>query len=496
MFCLLQKLRNASAIFRSQASGTRLLGVELLGGVCSLPEAGHRRPVTCRPQLEPLEQRMVLSHTRPTAIDYNGWFHVFSTGDDGHLYDHRTQDNVNWVWDDRGSAGGGFFGNPAVTTAWAEGSNRLHVYLTAFNGHLYDCWFDGGWHLDDHGNGGSVSALSDPGVVTFWDGSVKTHVFVTGWANSSWHVYDHWWDGNNWHWDDHRAESGWNFRAPAVTTYWNGGVFQIHAFTTDVHGNLFDLYSNDHGATWHFDNHRNYDTSLTSGPGVAVYDGQLHVLVAAQDHLIDHWWDGNWHWTDLGGTGRGELSTPAVTTYWSGDVHQLHAYVTGAGDLYDVYTNDGGRNWSFDNHGHGNDYVNYDPGTAIDDFDRLHVFVHGNDGHEYDHWWDGDWHWDDRGIPNSGYGPGGGRAAPAPRTPEKLHPSPLPLERQTAELFFAAPDHQKRFAERANALTMEALDWLAGGSDFVDARPLRSEIINVKGANNSINNRGTTNWMS
>jgi hypothetical protein len=481
MFRLPQWFRSASGAFRRRALFSQRLRVELLGGDCPLTGAGHRRPASCRPQLEPLEQRVVLSHTRPAAIEYNGWLHVFSTGDDGHLYDHRTQDNVNWFWDDRGFAGGGFYGDPAVTTASTEGHNRLHVYLTAFNGHLYDCWFDDGWHLDDHGNGGSNSRLGDPGVMTYWDvATQRIHVFAAGWANSSWHVYDNWWDGSHWHWDDHRAASGWNFSTPAATAYWNGSVIQIHAFVTDVYGNLYDLYTNDDGATWSFDNHHNSGALLTSGPGVVTYGNQLHIFVPARDHLFDHWWDGNWHWKDLGSTGNGELSTPAVTTYWNGDVKQIHAFVTGDGDLFDAYTNDGGQNWSFDNHGHGNSYVNYNPGVAIDPSNRLHVFVHGNDGHEYDHWWDGDWHWDDRGMPNNGYGPGG--AAPSsPAIPKRMDLSPLPLERQATGFLFAAPTRPQRLAEPLRALTVQELDQLAENlmhhgeksayKDFFDARP-------------------------
>jgi hypothetical protein len=449
MFRLRRWSRPAAPARRTRGPLGRAPGVELLGGA-GLPVAPGRPPPSCRPQLEALEQRLVLSSSRPAAINYNGWLHVFTTGNDGHLYDHRTQDNVNWYWDDRGSGSGGFYGNPAVTTAWTGGNNRLHVYLTASNGDLYDCWYDGSWHLDDHGNPGAP--LGDPGVMSYWVGSTdRIHVFASAYANYAWHVYDHWWDGGSWHWSDRGTGSGWGYSTPAPTAYWNGSVTQVHAYMTDVYGNLYDLYTNDDGSTWHFDNHGHVGAGLTGQPGVATYQGQLHVLVAGNSsdcHLYDHWWDGgSWHWSDRGSTGRGWLSAPAVTTYWTGSVTQLHAYVTGGGngDLYDVYTNDG-VTWHFDDHGNGGSYVNYNPGVAVDASNRLHVLMNANNGQEYDHWWDGSWHWTYLGSPNSYYGPLG--EGPPARAVTGGPAGPAPdFGGPAADLVFAAPANRPRPVE-------------------------------------------------
>jgi hypothetical protein len=362
--------------------------------------------------VEVLEQRLVMSSSRPAAISYNGWLHVFTTGNDGHLYDHRTQDNVHWYWDDRGFAGGGFYSNPAVVTAWLGGYNRLHVYLTSFNGHLYDCWFQNDWHLDDHGDNGVGFKDSDPGVMAYHvagNNNDWEHVFVIGGPYR--HVYDHWWDGSSWHWADRGGPDGGMVGIPAATAYWNGSVTQVHAYITSTHSNLYDLYTNDNGANWRFDNHGNPGSTLRGNPAVATYPvagfNQLHVLVSAYNgHLYDHWWDGTWHWSDRGSAGGALLSNPAATTYWDGNILQLHVYVTGGqgNHLYDVFTNDG-KNWQFDDHGNAGTAFYWDPGVVVDSSNRLHVLMPGpgHNSDQFDHWWDGSWHWSDLLKANNGY---------------------------------------------------------------------------------------------
>src|SRR5262249_2541355 len=63
------------------------------------PAAGARRPVSCRPQLEALESRLVpSSSSRPAVIRFvpgDGQLHVFETRN-GHLYDRFTPDNYHW----------------------------------------------------------------------------------------------------------------------------------------------------------------------------------------------------------------------------------------------------------------------------------------------------------------------------------------------------------------------------------------------------------------
>jgi hypothetical protein len=410
---------------RSPACLSQPLGVEQLGGACPSAAPGRRTPLLSRPELEPLEQRLVPSHTRPAAITYNGVLHVFTTGDDGHMYDRYSSDNVNWTWADRGCAGGvEFLGSPAVTTYAAN----LLVYLTGKDGHLYVFWWDGSgsWHWYDHGNGGSP-LVGDPGVTTYLVGTTQwMHVFVVGQSGD---LYDKWWNGSNWSWAD-RGTAGrsldigqWlNENAPAVTTYTLNGVNGVHAWVTDTGGHLDDLYSYDNGATWHFDDHGNPGVSVLSSPGVATYRvygyNQMHVFVATDGtppgttdagELWDHWWDGSWHWSLRGGDCKGP---PAVTTYWNPTTWEVEllAFVGNYNDdhLLVAYTSDG-VHWYLDNHSNGGSNFLFYPAVVVDAANRLHVFIHGypplqNNDALYELWSDGaTWYWKDWGWPDNGY---------------------------------------------------------------------------------------------
>jgi hypothetical protein len=394
---------------RSRSCLSQPLGVEQLGGACPSAATGRRTPLLSRPELEPLEQRLVLSNTRPAAINYNGVLHIFTTGNDGHVYDRYSSDNVNWHWDDHGTAGNEWFtGSPAVTIH----NGNLHVYLTAWNGHLYDHWWDGRWwYMDDHGNGGS-SLVGDPGVTTYWVGTTQwMHVFVVG---ASGDLYDHWWNGSNWSWAD-RGTAGRSLGnsyagvTPAVTTYTLNGANGVLAWVTDAGGHLDCLYTYDNGAHWHFDDHGNPGPSVFNTPGVATYwvngYNQMHVFVEADwagggGLLWDHWWDGCWHWSPRGHTPS--ESSPAVVTYWNGSNWELLAFVTD-GDLYAAYTNDG-VNWHWDDQGNGGTLQWGDPAAVVDAANRLHVFMHGNNGDLFDYWWDGaTWTWKDCDKQNINY---------------------------------------------------------------------------------------------
>src|SRR5262249_35024972 len=80
------------------------------------------RPRCCRPALEVLQQRIVLSYSRPAVTTYwDGSFlqeHVWSVGsNDRHLYS-RYYDSGGWHWSDHGTGGSDIYSDPAVTTYW------------------------------------------------------------------------------------------------------------------------------------------------------------------------------------------------------------------------------------------------------------------------------------------------------------------------------------------------------------------------------------------
>jgi hypothetical protein len=380
------------------------------------PAARARRPVSCRPRLEALESRLVLSSERPAAINYfvDGQLHVFQTHLDGHLYDYHTPDNANWFWTDLGAPGGSDsfhnLANPAATVAYTSGYSRLHAYLLSVQGNLYDCWYDGSWHLDNHG--GPSGLTGDVSVVSYWvnGGTIdQEHVFV----GDRWgHVWDHWWDGGNWHWTV-RGNVGASIGAPAAIAWWNASFtdHHVHVFATDVNGILWDVHTDDAGdpnPVWSTTNLGGGFRNSSVDVGQYWGDNQVHVFVSRSDFgdLQDFTTtDGStfqWHWR--GGTGFTNLSRPGVASYWDGNEFQIHAYVIGGdGNLYDCYTNDG-QHFNFDNHSNPGTplYIwGGGPGAAVGPSNTLHVLLYSNDGHLWDHWWNGSWNWTDLG-PTSG----------------------------------------------------------------------------------------------
>jgi hypothetical protein len=106
----------------------------------------------------------------PGTIVFDGRLHVYLTGDDGNLYDHYW-DGANWHFDNHGNASGvGFSGVNDNTVESAPAviayEGRLHVFVAVnvylkawfnfgpgtFSNDLYDHWYDGSWHWDDHGS--------------------------------------------------------------------------------------------------------------------------------------------------------------------------------------------------------------------------------------------------------------------------------------------------------------------------------------------------------
>jgi hypothetical protein len=91
-----------------------------------------------------------------------------------------------------------------------------------------------------------------------------------------------------------------------------------------------------------------------------------------------------------------------VASYWDGFEWQIHAYVIGGdGNLYDCFTNDG-QNFNFDNHSNPGMALYIwggGPGAAVGPSNTLHVPLYTNDGHLWDHEWDGGrWNWWDLGT--------------------------------------------------------------------------------------------------
>ncbi len=215
------------------------------------------------------------------------------------------------------TVGGGMFRSTLGAGSW--GNNRYDIFGVGANGQVIQLWWDGSWHWADLGAppatvGGGV--LADRPAVASW-GANRLDVFALG-VNG--HVSQLWWDGS-WHWAD--------LGAPPATV--GGGAFLGSPLTA---------------ASW----------------GSGRYDV---FGVGANGHVIQLWWDGSWHWADLG--------APPATVGGGGLFGSLAAASWGSG--------------------------------------RLDVFGRGRNGNVVQLWWDGSWHWADLGRPPATVGGGSIRAS-------------------------------------------------------------------------------------
>jgi hypothetical protein len=261
----------------------------------------------------------------------------------------------------------------SATPAAITWGNQLHVFQTDRYGHLEDHYTVGNSNSQwvDLGR----PAGSDPG----WRMDGKTaapvvygaslHVFIIT-ANGQ--LFDYCWNGqgqpSSGTWLDRTLDSGspGGFSGtPSVISY--GG--SLHVFAQSC-GNVWDDMLT--GYSWQWHNHGNGGAPVDSNPATIVYYGVLHVYVTAADgNLYDHWWSGQ------------TFQSQSLSAGFTASV--------------------AASPWHFDNHGNGGSSLASHTASAITYNNDLHVFVTGQDGNLYDHWWDGGgWHFDNRGQGGSG----------------------------------------------------------------------------------------------
>jgi hypothetical protein len=139
----------------------------------------------------------------PSVVNYNNQLHVYVTSPyTRDLYDHWWDGN-NWHFDRHDDGGIDVYGTPAAIVY----DGALHVYVRT-SSDLYDHYWNGSWHWDNHGHGdGSYRVWSDPTVVNY-NGNLHVYVSVEsfhyfeGRTNWTYDLWDHYWNGS-WHWDNH-----------------------------------------------------------------------------------------------------------------------------------------------------------------------------------------------------------------------------------------------------------------------------------------------------
>jgi hypothetical protein len=197
----------------------------------------------------------------------------------------------------------------------------------------------------------------------------------------------------------------------AVINYQVGTVTHENVFITGSDGNLHLDYWD---GAWHWVNLGNGGSGgVFETPAAINYQvgGVTHENVFAtgnDGNLHLDYWDGSaWHWVNLGNDGGIPVySTPAAINYQVGGVTHENVFVTGNdGNLHLDYWD--GSAWHWVNLGNGGSSlashdpaaINYQVGTVTHE----NVFVAGNDGKLYLDYWDGSaWHWANLGNDGNG----------------------------------------------------------------------------------------------
>jgi hypothetical protein len=243
--------------------------------------------------------------------------HVFVIGDDQHLH-VNSWNGSNWTWYDQGM--------PSGTTPWSSSAiafyqtptwrikRRIYAFGSGQNGHLYvDYWNGSAWTWIDLGtppgtlvaqHEGAISKAA-PAAITFLKGlKQRVYAFVVG---ENHHLYVKYWNGAKWAWAAQGTPPGTTVHpspVPAVITYVQAGEQRIYAFVVGADHHLHVNYWN---GTWHWaDLGTPSVTTMLSNIAAITFSKARKRLIyvfawCSDGHLRMNRWNGaNWTWSDLG----------------------------------------------------------------------------------------------------------------------------------------------------------------------------------------------------
>jgi hypothetical protein len=447
-----------------------------------------KRPPRYRPELQPLEDRLVLSLSRPAVINYptdsGPYENAFVTMDDGNLY-YRFFDGSNWQnWVPLGHPNNvPVYGVPAVIN---YGNGYENAFVTGSDDNLYYRFFDGSnWqNWVSLGNPGTTG-LSDPAVINYGNG--YENAFVTGNDGSLHYTY---FDGSNWQgWVNLGHPNNDVFHGvPAVINYPTDSGPYENAFVTGSWGNLYYRFFD--GSNWQgwVNLGHPVGTFSLSDPAVINYgNGYENAFVTGSTgNLYYTYFDGSsWQgWVNLGWPGNAVYGVPGVINYGNGYENVFVTTWTGAL----TYTYFDGSNWQgWVGLSHPAQSVWSDPAVINYGNGYENAFVTGSDGNLYYKYYDGShWQgWVNLGNPGLGAGPSmGSDSRPSPS--EKVGSvQPLPQNQETPlssvnaagphrdiplfskrqplnDLALVVPDSEWQFLESLGWLPAAEVDQLAG----------------------------------
>jgi hypothetical protein len=333
---------------------------------------------------------------------------VFVTGNDGHLYD-KYWDGSAWVWQDQGIPPGTEFVSfpQSLGAVYQPTLDRIVVFVTAGDGHMWDKYWDGSaWVWEDQGippDGVTVDRMRP-----VYQESLDRIVVFTHGVN----LWDKYWDGSAWVWEDQGKPNGARAFADDLSAVYQPTLDRIVVFITDddVHpymNHLYDKYWD--GSAWVWEDQERPPGAFHISNLSAIYQPTLDRIVVFVDgfdtsfhrHLYDKYWDGSaWVWEDQG-LPPGTLSVDLPSAVFQPTLDRMVVFVEGSdGHLWDKYWD--GSAWVWEDQGlpPGTRSVATPSAVYQPTFDRIVVFVTGDNGHLYDKYWDGSaWVWEDQGMP-------------------------------------------------------------------------------------------------
>jgi hypothetical protein len=226
---------------------------------------------------------------------------------------------------------------------------------------------------------------------------------------------------------------------PSVTAYDVPDFSVLYAFVQGSNGHLLSARMGD-DEKWHWTDQSTYSsapasltqswdsatvTYLNQGTSSSdIPDPQVYTfIVAANGQLYAHWYDKQWLWQDLGGPMQQQPSDPltikavgrpAVFSYEYGGWNRLYVFVRGQDDNLYVRFWDGTK-WNWASQSNPSKFLaSAKPGlslvgdpsadttlapAALLTYGLGNVFVRGSDRHLYRNMWTGtDWKWADLGL--------------------------------------------------------------------------------------------------
>jgi hypothetical protein len=251
--------------------------------------------------------------------------HVFVIGDDQHLH-VDSWNGSNWMWHDQGMPSGTTPWSSSAITFYQARKWRIYVFVATDNGRFHVNYWNGAqWNWADQGRPVATPIMSSPSVVTYVAGKPsKRRIYAFG-SGQNGHLYADYWNGSAWTWIDlgtppgtvvAQHEGAISKAPPTAITFPKGRKQRVYAFVVGDNHHLYVKYWN--GAKWAWAAQGTPSgTTVHPSPTPAVITyvqaGEQRIyafVVGADHHLHVNYWNGKWHWADLG--------RPSVTTtFWN-----------------------------------------------------------------------------------------------------------------------------------------------------------------------------------